>query len=301
VEMMKSKIFAIWLCAMLVFSSAVVMFGNEVDAAKETEKPTFDVTIPVVPFGGGSFGGGNGTVWAPYIITDVLDLQNMSANLTANYTLGNDINASITSGWNGDQGFMPIGSIATPFTGTLDGRNFTVTGLFINRTGTVSQGLFGALGSGSELSNLGIANIYVIGGNYLGRLVGSNAGTVSNCYATGYSNGGNFVGGLVGYNTGTVQNSYATGPVSSASGERVGGLVGWNLATVQGSYATGNVSGSFIVGGLVGRCQLATPPAPQQASQTGAAVSWERTLHRVQCRTRTQPVACSDLKISVAL
>ncbi|MEW5937051.1 MAG: GLUG motif-containing protein [Candidatus Thermoplasmatota archaeon] len=55
--------------------------------------------VGTVSAAGGSFGGGNGTVGNPYIIEDVLDLQNMSANLSAHYALGNDIDASATESW----------------------------------------------------------------------------------------------------------------------------------------------------------------------------------------------------------
>ncbi len=57
----------------------------------------------------GNFISGSGTLQDPYMIYDVNDLQNMSANLTANYALANHIDASETSGWNGGDGFVPVG------------------------------------------------------------------------------------------------------------------------------------------------------------------------------------------------
>ncbi|MHA1285919.1 MAG: hypothetical protein ACTSPB_00820, partial [Candidatus Thorarchaeota archaeon] len=38
---------------------------------------------------GSAFGGGDGSEGDPYVITNVWELQNMSLDLDANYTLGN--------------------------------------------------------------------------------------------------------------------------------------------------------------------------------------------------------------------
>ncbi len=70
-------------------------------------------------------------------------------------------------------------------------------------------------------------------------------------YATGRVSGNaNFMGGLVGDNAGEIFASYATGDVS---GRRyIGGLVGDNGAPISASYALGAVSGDGYVGGLAG-------------------------------------------------
>ena len=70
-------------------------------------------------------GAGSGTEADPYLITDVYELQEMSDDLTAYYVLGNDIDASVTSSWNGNAGFEPIGT----FTGIFDGQGHTITGV----------------------------------------------------------------------------------------------------------------------------------------------------------------------------
>ena len=99
--------------------------------------------------------------------------------------------------------------------------------------------------------------------NYVGGLVGSSSGSISDSYAKGSVTGSKaYVGGLVG-NVGsdkTVIASYATGSVTG-SGYYVGGLVGevGSGATVIASYATGSVTGSgHYVGGLVGAGSGAT-------------------------------------------
>jgi hypothetical protein len=54
-------------------------------------------------------GSGSGTVSSPYVISNATQLQEMKDDLTAHYVLGNDIDASETSDWNGGAGFEAIG------------------------------------------------------------------------------------------------------------------------------------------------------------------------------------------------
>ena len=150
------------------------------------------------------------------------------------------------------EGWAPIGGT---FTATFDGNNNVISNLYINRPSTRNVALFGLLGTGSNVRNLGIEGGSLSGSSAVGGLVGwNNGGAISACYATGDASGtGNHVGGLVGYNGGgTIRASYATGNVTG-SGEKVGGLVGENTGTIRACYATGNVTESgHNVGGLVG-------------------------------------------------
>jgi filamentous hemagglutinin family protein len=191
----------------------------------------------------------------PYRIIDIYGLQGVGSAgmLGATYKLGADIDASSTSTWNGGAGFVPIGTSGSgnQFTGSFDGLGFTVLGLNINRPTTDNVGLFGYTGFGGGISNIGLVGGSVIGNNYVGGLVGNNAGNISNSYATSTATGIYSVGGLVGINTGVISNVYATGNV--IGNRLVGGLVGAANSTIDNAYATGNVSGStYSVGGLVG-------------------------------------------------
>jgi hypothetical protein len=192
-------------------------------------------------------------------INNAHQLQLMEMALGASYTLGSNIDAAKTATstdvW-GSAGFVPVGNLATPFTGTFDGLNHTVSTLFINRPTTSNVGLFGVTGTGSTIKNVGLVGGSVSGASNVGGLVGVNRSTISNSYATGSVSGGiaiaDTAGGLVGNNStgGTISSSYATG---SVSGSIVGGLAGRNTrGTISNSYATGSVSGSSYVGGLVG-------------------------------------------------
>jgi hypothetical protein len=161
------------------------------------------------------------------------------------YSLTTDIDASATAGWNDAdtdtdvlEGFKPIGTWSNPdttsFRGIFNGGQHTISGLIINRPGAAYVGLFGCVGVGGQVRNLGLVGGAVTGGTYyVGGLVGVNSyGTVSNCYATGAVTGEEDVGGLVGDNDphGTVSNCYATGAVSgtgTTSAGCLGGEYGW--------------------------------------------------------------------------
>jgi len=232
-------------------------------------------------------------------IWDWYDLDAVRDSLGGSYILMNDLD-STTVGYeelasataNGGKGWEPIGSLsvdpisfwiidlADPFTGSLDGQGYDIRDLFIGRPDEDGVGLFGSVGEGGVIENLGIMNAAVAGRSYVGVLVGGSWATVSNSYSTGSVNGDAQVGGLVGgtFWGGTVSNSYSTGSVtgegqhtgglvggswgivsnsystcSVAGGDWwVGGLAGGNWGTVSNSYSTGSVTGNFHVGGLAG-------------------------------------------------
>lgn len=146
------------------------------------------------------------------------------------------------------------------YTGTFDGQGHTISGLYFNDDGTDYVGLFGRVGNGGSVSNVGVVDSYCNGYDYVGGVCGENrSGTVTNCYYVGavtafgdYA----YVGGVCGYNEGTVTNCYYTGAVT-ASGDYayVGGVCGYNEGTVTNSYHTGTVTAagdSAWVGGVCG-------------------------------------------------
>jgi filamentous hemagglutinin family protein len=200
----------------------------------------------------------------PYIVINSLgapgsttgaDLQGMNGNLAGYYALGINIDAVVTSGWNGGAGFEPVGNGSAGFGGTFDGLGHTISGLTINAPASANVGLFGFASSSlirtSLIRNVGLAGGSVTGSTYVGGLVGHNSGTISASYVTGGVVGiGNYVGGLVGFSDRTISQSYATGSVAGST--MVGGLVGLNYGTVNLSFATGNVNGFVYVGGLAG-------------------------------------------------
>jgi hypothetical protein len=198
---------------------------------------------------------GDGSSSSPYEISTAIDLQAMQEETSANYIVVNDIDASGTVNWNNGQGFKSIGELGNEFTGSLDGKKYDISGLNIKRQSENYVGLFGAIGAGGEVKNVGVINVNITGNSYVGGLVGDNYnGNISNSYSTGNVTGEQEVGGLVGENNnGNISNSYSTGNVTGES-DYVGGLVGYNdSGNISNSYSTGNVTGESDVGGLVGR------------------------------------------------
>ena len=205
-------------------------------------------------------------------VTDWSGLNAIRDNLGGNYRLMNDLN-STTAGyetWAGStadtgKGWKPIGSSGARFTGTFDGNGYLVEDLHINRPGESDVGLFGYVGEGGIVKNIGVDAV-VVGGQNVGALVGSNwRGTVRSditqelVYSTkssGSVTGEDSVGGLVGYVwQGTVTVSWSSAAVSSAGPRRAGGLVGHNSmggVISDSEYKGGAVAGQYQVGGLVG-------------------------------------------------
>ena len=206
------------------------------------------------------------------------------------------------------EGWAPLGYFSNTYTATFDGRGHTISNLYIDRPSTSNVGLFGVLGTGGNVRNLGIEGGSVTGGGlnigglvgisqgtisacyatggasgtgeYVGGLVGRNeGGTISACYATGDASGGGTVGGLVGNSNGTISACYATGTVTG-SANNVGGLVGYNSGPISACYATGDASGRAAVGGLAGdnrstiRACYATGDATGTTSSVGGLVGF---------------------------
>jgi len=193
-------------------------------------------------------------------IRDWYDLDDIRDNLGGHHILMNDLD-STTAGYeelasetaNQGKGWQPIETWGPPFKfkGSFDGQGYEIRDLFINRPDERGVGLFGYVGVGGVIKNVGVVNFTVSGSSRVGGLVGDNAGTVSNSYSSSNVNGPFGIGGLVGENWGAVSNSYATGSVTGKW--LVGGLVGDNWGSVSNSYATGSVTVTeFKVGGLVG-------------------------------------------------
>ncbi|MCA1901310.1 MAG: PASTA domain-containing protein [Candidatus Hydrogenedens sp.] len=188
-------------------------------------------------------------------ISSIEDLQKIGTvyPLNGSYILTQDIDASDTINWNGGAGFVPIGTYATPFTGTFDGKNKKITNLWIKRGTENYVGLFGGVGATGNIVNLTIENEWVVGKDYVGGLVGSNFGTTSNCRITGLiASSGKYIGGLIGYNNGNAISCYVKGSVIGNS--CVGGLIGYKSAgSISQCYTTGFVSGiTDNAGGLLG-------------------------------------------------
>ena len=185
--------------------------------------------------------------------------QNTSANavLTADIVVNKNVlkpDGTLNEGSSFKE-WTPVGvGYDSSYTGIFDGKNHTISGLYFSNQDKVYVGLFGY--NSGKISNVdvGILDSYFYGASSVGGVIGTNYGTITNCYNTGSVNGtSDSVGGVSGFNyRGTVTNCYNTGSVNSTS-YNVGGVIGYNNAgTIKNCYNTGGVSGESTVGGVIG-------------------------------------------------
>ena len=237
------------------------------------------ILIIALSFKSFSFSGnGSGTPADPYQITNVEQLQEMEDILDAHYVIMNDIDASDTENWNNGNGFDPIGTQNFPFMGTLDGNGYTIDGLYINRPDEDFVGLFGYILNSTEIINLNIYNVYIIGNKYIGALSGFfefrnslSSCLIDNCSITGdvisdsdYYH--SYIGGIIGMIFGNSPNFNISFSINNCNVDAdiesnkntIGGLAG--MIRIFGKFycseckSAGRVeSNGSIIGGLVGK------------------------------------------------
>ena len=136
-------------------------------------------------------------------------------------------------------GWLPIGDETSPFVAVFNGNGHKISNLAIRRDQT-HVGLFGAIGSGAAIRNLGLVdNLADYTGSsdsdiFIGGLVGlqSTGSSITASYATGDADGGDgqydLVGGLVGLQDGgSITASYATGDADGGDGSTMIVSAGW--------------------------------------------------------------------------
>ncbi len=181
--------------------------------------------------------------------------------------------------------WTPIGTSDVPYTGTFDGKGYTISGLYFNNPTSYYVGLFGCIGANGKISNVGVLDSYfqfrALGGGVCGMnkngelqncsnsstvicnmqdgtggVCGYNSkGIVRDCKNTGSVRGKATLGGVCGVNSyGTITNCFNEGTVSvTVTSANVGGVCGNNYSgTIKCSYNTASVSGQEYVGGVSG-------------------------------------------------
>jgi hypothetical protein len=180
------------------------------------------------------------------------DLQLMHNNLSGDYNLVSDIDATETKNWNNKSGFIPIGDKDMAFVGSFKGNGHTINNLYIDGRSEYI-GLFGKIGKEGHIVRAVLNGVYVVSTQQLyasvGALAGENDGTVENSFSSGAVSGDqtvgdnipdNKVGGLIGTNYGYILGSGSTGTVR---GGEQGGLVGWNFGIIDYSSSSCQVNG----------------------------------------------------------
>lgn len=181
------------------------------------------------------------------VIKTADELQAMQKNLSGKYILMNNINL-----WG--YRWKAIGDGASKFSGLFNGNGYIISNLVINNSNHYSQGIFG-FAHNAKIFNVGVENVEVQGGRFVGALVGRCAAEVINCYSTGNVMArGDSVGGLFGVCTSGAVISECYSGCNVAGSFAVGGLVGNTEGTsfFHNSFAMGNVTGSNCVGGFAG-------------------------------------------------
>lgn len=214
---------------------------------------------------------GKGTEESPYIITNPVQLDMIRLNKYNYYKLGNDIDLTYDTQnknglfYNEGLGWEPISystcttskyvkaSCSDGFAGILDGNNYKIIGLYINRPNENIVGLFkntyNSVYSGLNFRNLTLKDVNITGNNYVGGLIGYAYGTTyertlifENIAVTGNVSGNDYIGGIIGYfKGGTGLNNYLVKDTKCVKRHCLNNL-----------FNSSKITGNNYVGGIIG-------------------------------------------------
>ncbi|MGY6122025.1 two-partner secretion domain-containing protein (plasmid) [Paraburkholderia strydomiana] len=172
------------------------------------------------------------------LVNTVQDLQNIESDMSGNYALGHDIDAT-------GYAFKTLGFASkVQFSGQFDGMWHSVSHIKPD-----TDAVFSDIAANGVVRDVNIVD--AVSGTYApsykpdGILAMSNYGLIVNTFTSGYVSGssnasGATIGGLVGTNYGMIARSGSNATVYADSGG--GGLVFDNEGTITQSYATGIVA-----------------------------------------------------------
>lgn len=286
--MKKNFVKSRWLFTMLLFVTTMIMPSMMLAKSITPTRPTIG-DGKTEPY---QIGTAEELYWFAGLVNGTL--PNVEKNASSNAILTADIivnkgvldaNKDLVSG----KDFIPwtpIGTSDVPYTGTFDGKGYTISGLYFDHPDAdYYVGLFGCIGADGKISNVGVLDSYfqfgaqgggvcgvnhgelqncsnsstVIGNKYegTGGVCGNNnnKGTVRNCKNTGSVRGSAPLGGVCGNNYGTIKNCINEGTVSvTVTSGGVGGVCGINChyGRIESCYNTASVSGQYNVGGVCG-------------------------------------------------
>ena len=153
--------------------------------------------------------------------------------------------------------WTPIGTSSLPYTGTFDGKGFTISGLYFNDSNTLHVGLFGCV-EGGTISGVTVQGSFT--GYNAGGICGyQKSGTIRNCQNLASVNAKSGSGGICGASRGTIEHCQNSGSIQAKDGPAgvayAGGICGYLDvdATIKYCSNSGTVSGAgAYFGGIAG-------------------------------------------------
>ncbi len=246
-------------------------YAKVVEPLKVAKDETISVTLtPSAAWGGAEREqpGGSGTQTDPYQIGSGAELAWL-ANAVNDASSGTKFYVVLTDDIDlGNQPWTPIGKFGygssdRSFSGSFDGKGYTVKGL--NVSNAADAGLFGAARD-AVIKNLVVRGSVIGTDNAAGILAVAKDGacTIENCgneaTVTVAKSGGGYAGGILGSTSANVQiarcyNRSAVTSTGNASYSRAGGIVGRifgsdGKAEVNTCYNTGNITSDSYAAGV---------------------------------------------------
>ena len=314
-----------WLAATIMLVAAMVMpsvawaqsydtngFGSGSDpyqpATKTTDK--YDIDGDGTKDEVYEIGNAGQLYWfADKVNNENVTYRSANAVLTANITVNSKLLEKLNPDGTAKEGYevrnwTPIGwydnanSVDYYYSGTFDGNDNTISGLYYNGTISASDYDFYSVGffgrNAGTIKDVGVENSYFelkYSGSfcYFGGVCGTNkgSGVIKNCNFTGTviatvkislsSRGyGTFIGGVCGSNVGEIKDCINSGKIETTTLEDsylyyVGGVCGRNYnATIENCTNKGEVGGTDNVGGVCGyNCAYNGSPKIESCSNTG--------------------------------
>lgn len=211
-----------------------------------------------------SFGGGTGTSSNPYILGTAAHFFALSDSVNSGkiydgkyFIMSSDVDFN-------NQNFIPIGNSTDTnlfFKGRVDGQNHSISNFQCANDTSIRMGLFGSIGTGSEIKNIHMTSGNISGSAIVGSIVAFNHGSVIHCSTSNQVSVTSemyYVGGIVGSNSKYGSSisqcaNYATVVASGNNGMTAGGIVGGGgKGTISECYNMGAISGGHHIGGIVG-------------------------------------------------
>ncbi|MDR3478840.1 MAG: hypothetical protein P4M14_12520, partial [Gammaproteobacteria bacterium] len=235
------------------------------------------------------------------LINNAHQLQLMSADLSASYTLGQNVsmlpsfssvgdifntNISAATGY----GFVPVGisysgtnnsTVSdTDFTGILNGNGHSIDNLYINNSFGSSIGFFGSINGAAQINNVFFSNANVttnanVNAGIVGGLI-SGTSTVTGVFTSGQiTNTAGTAAGFFGQTSGRTPITNSANFANVTAAGFAGGFVGYSRVDLTNVYNTGTITSTTgnYAGGLVGYENASNSATFQNAYNSGQVIS----------------------------